>query len=82
MAYICGKCVRNDSNNKLLCRLTAVLEDQGEPGRWKFLFQPAMQELRARHPAINIQLNYTIHPYNLARMHILTYTHISKLKQR
>ncbi|HEY9491672.1 MAG TPA: hypothetical protein VIP56_06775 [Nitrososphaeraceae archaeon] len=55
------KVCKNDSNNKLLCRLTAILEDQGEPGRWKFLFQPAMQELRARHPAIDIQLNYTAH---------------------
>ena len=55
------KVCKNDSNNKLLCRLTAILEDQGEPGRWKFLFQPAMQELRARHPAIDIQLNYTTH---------------------
>ena len=52
--------------------LTAILEDQGDPGRWKFLFQPAMQELRARHPAMDIQLNYTTHPYNQTRMHMLT----------
>jgi multiple sugar transport system substrate-binding protein len=51
--------------------LTAILEDQGDPGRWKFLFQPAMQELRARHPGIDIQLNYTTYPYNQTRMHML-----------
>ena len=37
--------------------LTAMLEDQGEPGRWQSLLQPAMQELRARHPDVDIQLN-------------------------
>ena len=52
--------------------LTAVLEDQGDPGRWKFLFLPAMQELRARHPAMDIQLNYTTYPYNQAITHMLT----------
>jgi multiple sugar transport system substrate-binding protein len=52
--------------------LTAVLEDQGDPGRWKFLFQPAMQELRARHPSMDIKLNYTTYPYTLARTHMLT----------
>ena len=70
------------AQNKKQVTLTAILEDQGDPGRWKFLFQPAMQELRARHPAIDIQLNYTTHPYNQASTHILTDTHISKLKQR
>ena len=31
-----------------------------------------MQELRARHPAMDIQLNYTTYPYNQARTHMLT----------
>ena len=30
-----------------------------------------MQELRARHPAMNIQINYTTYPYNQASMHML-----------
>ena len=81
MAYICGKCVRTIAITSCYADL-AILEDQGDPGRWKFLFQPAMQELRARHPAIDIQLNYTTHTYNQASRHILTDTHISKLKQR
>lgn len=52
--------------------LTAMLEDQGDPGRWKSLIQPAMQELRARHPDMDIQLNYAMYPYDQARTHMLT----------
>jgi multiple sugar transport system substrate-binding protein len=51
--------------------LTAVLEDQGDPKRWNLLFVPAMQELRKRHPDINIQLNYTTFPYSEARSEML-----------
>jgi multiple sugar transport system substrate-binding protein len=51
--------------------LTAILEDQGDPARWKTLLGPAMQELKARHPDMNIELNYTTYPYDQARMHML-----------
>jgi multiple sugar transport system substrate-binding protein len=37
--------------------LTAILEDQGDPTRWNTLILPALQELRARHPDKDIQLN-------------------------
>jgi multiple sugar transport system substrate-binding protein len=30
-----------------------------------------MQELKARHPDMNIELNYTTYPYDQARMHML-----------
>src|SRR5690242_2781209 len=39
--------------------LTAILEDQGDPVRWKSLVQPSLQELRVRHPDIDIHINYT-----------------------
>ena len=52
--------------------LTAMLTDLADPGRWKSLFQPAMQELKARHPDINIQINYTQYPYNTTRSQLLT----------
>lgn len=51
--------------------LTAILEDQGDPTRWKSLLQPALQELKARHPDINIVLNYTTYPSAQTRTHIL-----------
>jgi multiple sugar transport system substrate-binding protein len=51
--------------------LTAILEDQGDPARWKSLLQPAMQELKARHPNISIELNYTTYPYDQASAHML-----------
>ena len=52
--------------------LTAMLEDQGEPGRWQSLLQPAMQELRARHPDVDIQLNHTTYPYDKTRGELLS----------
>jgi ABC-type glycerol-3-phosphate transport system substrate-binding protein len=35
------------------------------------LIQPAIQELQARHPDLNIQINYTTTPYNKTRTHLL-----------
>jgi multiple sugar transport system substrate-binding protein len=52
--------------------LTAMLEDQGDPVRWKSLVQPSLQELRVRHPSIDININYTTYPYNQTRMRMLT----------
>jgi multiple sugar transport system substrate-binding protein len=51
--------------------LTAILEDQGDPTRWNPLLQPAMQELKARHPDMKIELNYTTYPSAQTRTHIL-----------
>ena len=44
--------------------LTAVLDDQGEPSRLlNMLFNPALQELRTRHPDLDIKLDYRPIPY-------------------
>jgi hypothetical protein len=44
--------------------LTAILDDQGDPQRaMKMWFQPALTELRARHPDIDIKLDYRPIPY-------------------
>lgn len=41
-----------------------MLDDQGDPPRLlNMLFQPALQELRARHTDIDIQLDYRPLPY-------------------
>ena len=52
--------------------LSALLEDQGDPERWKSLIPPSIQELRHRHPDFNIQLNYTTYPYNEMREKLLS----------
>jgi len=52
--------------------LTALLEDQGDPTRWKSLIEPAMQKLMDRRPDLNIEINYTTSPYNATRPEILS----------
>ena len=51
--------------------LTALLTDLSDAERWRSLFVPAMQELRLRHPDIDIQINYSTYPYNQTRLHIV-----------
>jgi len=60
------------SAQKQEVRLSALLEDQGDPERWKSLILPSLQELRNRHPDLNIQLNYTTYPYNEMREKLLS----------
>lgn len=52
--------------------LSALLEDQGDPERWKSLILPSVEELRHRHPDLSIQLNYTTYPYNEMREKLLS----------
>ena len=52
--------------------LSSILEDQGDPERWKSLIVPAMKELRHRHPNLDIQMNYTTYPYNEMREKLLS----------
>jgi multiple sugar transport system substrate-binding protein len=52
--------------------LTALLEDQGDPTRWRSLIEPAMQKLMERHPDLDIEFNYTTSPYNVTRLKILS----------
>jgi multiple sugar transport system substrate-binding protein len=54
-----------EKNNQVMLR--AILTDLGDPNRWQTLFQPALEELRKRHPELDIQLNYTTFPYNMTR---------------
>ena len=55
--------------------LTAMLPDNsgGNPSedQRERLFQPAMQELRARHPDIDVKINYVQSPYNQTRAQML-----------
>ena len=44
--------------------LVAVVDDQGEPPiPMEWLFRPALDELKSRHPDLNITLDYRPIPY-------------------
>ena len=60
------------SAQKKQVSLYGILEDQGDPERWKSLIQPAIKELRHRHPNLDIQMNYTTYPYNEMRAKLLS----------
>jgi multiple sugar transport system substrate-binding protein len=51
--------------------LFAILEDQGDPDRWKSLIEPAVEEMRTRHPDLDIQINYTTYPYDQSKKEML-----------
>jgi multiple sugar transport system substrate-binding protein len=52
--------------------LTTVLDDQGDPPRaLKMFYQPALQDLRARHPDLDIKLDYRPIPYLNLRTQLL-----------
>jgi multiple sugar transport system substrate-binding protein len=51
--------------------LFVILEDQGDPDRWKTLIQPAVEEIRTSNPDLDIQINYTTYPYDQAKKEML-----------
>jgi multiple sugar transport system substrate-binding protein len=52
--------------------LTTILDDQGDPPRaLKMFYQPALQDLRARHPDLDIKLDYRPIPYLNLRSQLL-----------
>ena len=57
---------QNRKSRSILLGLFVEPED-----RWKDLNSIALQELRTRHPNLDIQMNYTIYPYNDARTQML-----------
>jgi multiple sugar transport system substrate-binding protein len=61
----------SDVDKKKLITLNAIFEDQGDPERWKTLIQPAIDEMRTRHPDLDIKINYTAYPYDQAKKQML-----------
>jgi multiple sugar transport system substrate-binding protein len=59
------------SQEKEQVTLTAILEDPGDPERWSPLLQQSIQELNAKHPELDININYTTYPYNTTREQLL-----------
>jgi multiple sugar transport system substrate-binding protein len=51
--------------------ITAMFDNLGNVIKWDGLLQPAIQELQARHPDLNIQISYTTTPYNQTRTNLL-----------
>jgi multiple sugar transport system substrate-binding protein len=51
--------------------LRALLDNLAHPGRWDTLIQPDLQQLRERHPDIEIQIAFQESPYNQTRDKIL-----------
>ena len=51
--------------------ITAMFDNLGNVIKWDGLLQPAIQELQARHPDLNIQISYTTTPYNQTRTDLL-----------
>jgi multiple sugar transport system substrate-binding protein len=58
-------------NQKKQVTLNVMLNDLGQPGRWSLLFQPALREMEARHPDMDIQIKYKEYPYEQTRTHLL-----------
>ena len=63
--------VMSYSQQKEQVTLRAILEDQGDPERWSPLLQQSIQELNAKHPELDININYTTYPYDKAREQLL-----------
>ena len=59
------------SGQKKQVTLTAMLDYLGDEKRWNIVFQPALSELRARHPDMDIQLDYRPFPYSKLRTQFL-----------
>jgi multiple sugar transport system substrate-binding protein len=66
---ITGLITRSYASAQQQVNLKAILAAPED--RWIILVKNALQELRSRHSDMNIQLNYTILPYNITRTQIL-----------
>ena len=51
--------------------ITIMLDDLGNPRKWDSLFKAALEELQARHPDIDIQIDYITTPYSQTRASLL-----------
>ena len=61
--------LHSNAQNKQQVNLTGLFVEPED--RWKTLIPSALKELRTRHPNLDIQMNYTIYPYNDARTQML-----------
>jgi multiple sugar transport system substrate-binding protein len=65
----CNLVVLSYAQNKQQINLNGLFVEPED--RWKTLIPSALHELRTRHPNLEIQINYTVYPYNDARSQML-----------
>ena len=69
VSSFCSTAALELSQQKKQVTLTASLVEP-KP-RWDMLLKSAMQKLQERHPDMNIQINYTVLPYDVSRTKML-----------
>ena len=69
LLVLTGLTVQSVAQKDQEVKLSGLFVDPGD--RWKSLLPSALNELRSRHSDLNIQINYTVYPYNDARVQML-----------
>lgn len=69
MSGVCNLFVLSYAQKEQQVNLTGFFVDPED--RWKTLIPSALNELRTRHPNLNVQINYTVYEYNDARTQML-----------
>jgi multiple sugar transport system substrate-binding protein len=59
------------AQHKKQVTLIAMLDDLDNLGNWDGIIQPALQELRSKHPDVDIEIKLTTTPYNQTRSNVL-----------
>ena len=69
IVYSCSAAALQSFQQKKQVTFTATLVEP-KP-RWDMLLKSAMYKLRERHPHMNIQISYTVLPYDISRTKML-----------
>jgi multiple sugar transport system substrate-binding protein len=69
ISAVCNLFVLSYAQKEQQVNLTGLFVDPAD--RWQTLIPSALNELRTRHPDLNIHINYTVYPYNDARTQML-----------
>lgn len=69
ISAVCNLFVLSYAQKEQQVNLTGLFVDPED--RWQTLIPSALNELRTRHPNLNIHINYTVYPYNDARTQML-----------
>jgi multiple sugar transport system substrate-binding protein len=59
------------AQQKKYVTITIMLDNLGNPRKWDSLFKAALEELQARHPDMDIQIDYITTPYPQTRASLL-----------
>jgi multiple sugar transport system substrate-binding protein len=70
-ANFASSLIPTSAQHKKQVTLIAMLDDLGNVANWDGIIQPALQDLRTKHPDMDIQIKFTTTPYNQTRSHLL-----------